>query len=124
MESTTDIVKHVLPALSRSNSTSPTTTSKATTPKGSPNVKLVDIPTIKPNFELEPPKETEVNTGFKSTTQAPATNSLHIRPKLPHANTDTQFEVVKEVQRVERRWRGMYDRNRAANPGAIRVLEK
>lgn len=64
--------------------------------------------------------ETEIKPEMKTenVTLAPAVDSLLARPTLPHANTDTVFEVAKEAQRAERRWRGMYDRNRAANPGA------
>ncbi|PVH86251.1 hypothetical protein DL98DRAFT_11052 [Cadophora sp. DSE1049] len=127
MESVTELVNHIPPALSTSNTTTPGSTSEPTTPKDSPKVEPVNLPTINTGFELESTKpKTKIETKVENTAPAPApaVNSLVARPTLPHANTDTVFEVAKEVQRVERRWRGMYDRNRAANPGATREPEK
>ncbi|KAG4431114.1 hypothetical protein IFR05_013401 [Cadophora sp. M221] len=65
-------------------------------------------------------ENTKAETKAESITPVATVNSLLARPTLPHAKTDTVFEVAKEEQRVQRIWRGMYHRNRAANPGATR----
>ena len=125
MESITELINDVLPALSTSNTTTPGSIPEPTTPKDSPKVEPVKLPTTDTDFKLENSKE-ETNFGTKTENiPTPATvSSLSSRPILPRANTDIVFEVAKEVQRVGRRWRGMYDRNRTANPGATQEPEK
>ncbi|KAH7312032.1 hypothetical protein BKA65DRAFT_558657 [Rhexocercosporidium sp. MPI-PUGE-AT-0058] len=125
MESVTAIIAPIFPALSISTNTMAANMSESSTPKDSPKLEPTNIPTVKEGtdlkitkFETESDTKTEAKTNTEKIAPPPAINSLLARPTLLHANTDTLFEVAREEQRVKRRWRGMYDRNRAANPGA------
>ncbi|KAG4443513.1 hypothetical protein IFR05_000986 [Cadophora sp. M221] len=126
MESITAIVDPILPGLlSASTNTTPASMSESSTPKDSPKMESVNISGTRGDMQLEITKvETESKPEKKTEGVAPASavNTLLARPTLPHANTDTIFAIAKEAQRVERRWRGMYDRNRVANPGATHGL--
>ncbi|KAL2062237.1 hypothetical protein VTL71DRAFT_6503 [Oculimacula yallundae] len=123
MDLLTDFGAPGLPALLTSNTTMPTTTSEAT-PKDSPKLEPVEFSAAQHNKSLEesPKTKAKAESETENNALAPAVDPVLARPTLPHANTDTVFEKAKGAQRVERRWRGMYDRNRAANPGATRGL--
>lgn len=127
MESITELVSHILPpARSTSSTTTAATTSEPTTPNDSTELEPLKLPVMSTDDQLEHIKVEKTKTENKpeNIVPAPAAKSVAVRPTLPHAKTDTEFEVIKETERVERRWRGMYDRNRAANPGATRKPEK
>ncbi|KAJ5035115.1 uncharacterized protein L3040_008375 [Drepanopeziza brunnea f. sp. 'multigermtubi'] len=104
---------------------STTTTPVSTSAKDIPAIPILShtpeqIYKSKPVILHELELKTEMKTiEPESSTQVPdpVPEPPRVRPTLPpKADTDTAFEVKKQEQR---RWQGMYDRNRAANPGAV-----